>query len=91
MNISPIVTQDLPERIKARAVAAYYTRNRQGGWPLYHSDRFTDLEEGQNGHPYVAIRNTSETLAVYRYRNNGVLRRLRRWPKDLNYPNENVR
>lgn len=29
---------------------------------------------------YIALRNNSDTLAVYRVRNDGILKRLRRWP-----------
>ena len=33
-----------------------------------------------NDKAYVALRNGSDTLAVYRVRNDGMLKRLRRWP-----------
>jgi len=36
------------------------------------------------GLDYVCLRNVNGTLAVYRVRNDGVLRRLRRWPKSFN-------
>jgi len=32
---------------------------------------------------YVVLRNVRGTLAVYRVKNDGALRRLRRWPKDF--------
>lgn len=33
-----------------------------------------------NDKAYIALRNGSDTLAVYRVRNDGILKRLRRWP-----------
>jgi hypothetical protein len=32
---------------------------------------------------YVALRNVNGMLAVYRVRNNGALKRLKRWPAEL--------
>jgi len=36
-----------------------------------------------DGHRYVVLRNVRGVLAVYRVRNDGVLKRLRRWPDAL--------
>lgn len=36
------------------------------------------------GHEYVALRDGHSLLAVYRLRNDGKLKRLRRWPRELN-------
>ena len=63
--------------LTGRALAAYY---RSGG-----RDQPTSVKEiVHNGHPYVRLVNTHGVLAVYRVRNDGMLKRLRRWPADLN-------
>ena len=36
------------------------------------------------GKRYVVLANAHRTLAVYRVRNDGMLKRLRRWPAELN-------
>ncbi len=36
-----------------------------------------------NGKAYVVLENVNGILAVYRIRNDGMLKRLRRWPTDL--------
>jgi len=63
--------------IENRALAAYY---RTGYQPKQHS--YTATVE-HNGLTYVTIYNTYELLAVYRVRNDGVLKRLKRWPSAL--------
>jgi hypothetical protein len=37
------------------------------------------------GKPYVVLKNVNGTLAIYRVRNDGTLKRLRRWPAELKY------
>ena len=60
-----------------RALAAYF---RSGGIDRPSSD---SGEYELNGRHYVVLRNIKGTLAVYRVKNDGYLRRLRRWPKEL--------
>ena len=36
-----------------------------------------------DGRSYVVLRNVRGVLAVYRERTDGVLKRLKRWPKEL--------
>lgn len=60
-----------------RAFAAWF---RNGG-----TDRPTN-DSGvitHGGKTYVVLQNLSDVLAVYRVRNDGVLKRLRRWPSDV--------
>jgi hypothetical protein len=38
---------------------------------------------GHNGRRYVVLQNVNGVLAVYRVRHDGILKRLRRWPKDI--------
>lgn len=63
--------------LKRRALAAYY--QYRGG-----SD-FTPEPEvvEHNDKTYVVIYGNAEKREVYRLRNDGVLRRLRRWPQGL--------
>ena len=64
-----------------KALAAYY---RSGGreWP----DESSGPREAE-GLQYVVLEKDGKPLAIYRVRSyDGVLRRLRRWPKALNKP-----
>jgi hypothetical protein len=61
-----------------RAYTAYF---RSGG-----TDQPGGSESGPtelDGKQYVVLRNSNGVLAVYRVRNDGMLKRLRRWPADL--------
>lgn len=65
-----------------RALSAYYrTAPEAGGRLLQHSDASGVLARGALY--YVVVRNSAVVLAVYRVRNDRVLRRMRRWPKAL--------
>lgn len=68
-----IMTDDLIRR----ALAAYFrtggTEQPAGGGDLVEHDGMT----------YVVLRNVSGILAVYRVRNDGILKRLKRWPAEL--------
>ncbi len=72
------------DELHRRAVAAYYRiAARDGYGAVQHSERNSGYER-YNGLDYVVLRNNGQTLAVYRVRNDGVLRRLKRWPAELN-------
>ncbi len=60
-----------------RAFGAYF---RSGGWdqPANYSG-----VDWHNGKAYVVLVNCNGILAVYRVQNDGVLKRLRRWPAAL--------
>ena len=64
-----------------RALAAYY---RSAGSDGYDKPANTSGEAEHDGHRYVVLRNTGGVLAVYRIRNDGKLKRLRRWPTEIN-------
>ena len=81
------------QELTARAIRAYYVAARkeleQHGIPA-------DMDETIVGSPsndssvhelddkyYVILRNATGILAVYRVRNDGMLKRLKRWPEDL--------
>jgi hypothetical protein len=62
-----------------RAFAAYFrTEGAYAAQPSNHSD----VQE-HAGKEYVVLRNVNGILAVYRIRPSGELKRLRRWPTEL--------
>jgi hypothetical protein len=65
------------EDVVSRAFAAYF---RAGG-----QDRpaLTSGERVHEGKRYVVLESDSGTLAVYRVRPSGVLKGMRRWPKEI--------
>lgn len=66
------------EDLLRRAMAAYF---RSGG-----SDQPSSSASGVqevDGLMYVVLRNVNEVLSVYRVRPNGLLKGLKRWPKEL--------
>lgn len=65
------------EKYYRRAMAAYF---RAGGSAQPSS---SSSEWELNGRHYVVLENVNGVLAVYRVKNDGFLRRLRRWPKEL--------
>lgn len=69
--------QDGAELLK-RSMAAYFRSGE--GQPPSTSDSGLMVH---NGHQYMVLRNSSGTLAVYRVRNDGMLKRLKRWPDAL--------
>ena len=70
-----------------RAFAAYYLdaarRQREEGVAVAQPESAASDEEELHGKAYVVLRNRSQTLAVYRIKPNGFLRRLKRWPKAI--------
>jgi len=64
----------------SRAFAAYFEAegdlapqpSRETSWPVVH-----------DGRRYVVLRNVNGVLAVYRVRPDGVLKRLKRWPAEI--------
>jgi hypothetical protein len=59
-----------------RAFAAYF---RSGGFDVPDG---ADVVE-HDGKLYVVLSNVSGTLAVYRVRGSGALRRMKRWPREV--------
>ena len=69
------------DELVQRAFAAWF---RSGG-----TDQPSVTESGIKRHKkmaYVILRNTRGTLAVYRVRNDGILKRLKRWPIEVAEP-----
>jgi hypothetical protein len=66
-----------------RALAAYYrTASRTGATIVDQPAGGGDVAE-HDGKTYVVLSNVRGTLAVYRVRTDGVLKRLRRWPEEV--------
>jgi hypothetical protein len=63
--------------LERRALAAYY---RSGGTDQPSGGGFVVEHDGKL---YVVLSNVRGTLAVYRVRGSGALKRLRRWPREV--------
>jgi len=75
MEISTMETDD--EDYVRRAFAAWF---RTGG--MDQPGNNSAVKE-YNGKDYVMLKNVNGIMAVYRIRNDGILRRLKRWPQAL--------
>jgi hypothetical protein len=78
------------DELMARALRAYWTAARktgqaQNGNTDQPSSTLSCIEEAR-GKQYAVLRNGYRVLAVYRVRNDGMLKRLRRWPAGLEMP-----
>jgi hypothetical protein len=68
-----------------RAMSAYYRQGRREG----HTDEQITIPANSSflaelgGKRYVVLENVNGVLAVYRVRNDGVLKGLKRWPREL--------
>ena len=75
------------QELMARALRAYWMAARKDeketgtSWPI-PSERLGGVEE-IGGKSYATLQNADGILAVYRVRNDGVLKSLKRWPKEL--------
>lgn len=71
------------DEMLSRAYAAYFkTAKRE----QYSADQPSENRSGAQtyaGKDYIVLRNSYGVLAVYRVRNDGLLKRLRRWPAHL--------
>ena len=66
-----------------RAFAAHFRAvGPAGGIPMQPSARASAVE-WLDGKPYVVLRSGPDVLRVYRVRNDGKLKALRRWPAEL--------
>jgi hypothetical protein len=77
MNILPI------NQYANRAMGAYYKAAEKAGEHASHP-RAPELWTSEAGRYYVVLRNVNGVLAVYRVKNDEKLKRLKRWPSDLN-------
>jgi hypothetical protein len=72
---TPIPSDD---ELLRRAMAGYF-RAGNNAQPA----SATSGVETVDGRTYVVLRNVSGILAVYRFRGTGLLRKLKRWPSEL--------
>jgi hypothetical protein len=71
------------DRLLARAFAAYFRSAARNGVPSPNQPANDSYVIDLDGKGYVVLRNASGTLAVYRIRTSGVLKELKRWPRDV--------
>jgi hypothetical protein len=64
-----------------RAFAAWFRGSKTGLTPQYPSHDTSAEVTLPNGKRYVLMANGYRVLGCYRVRTNGLLRRLKRWPK----------
>ena len=82
--MAPEVSED---ELMARALRAYWMAARKdkkesgASWEI-PSTPLSRVEE-INGKLYAVLQNAAHVLAVYRVRNDGVLKSLKRWPQAL--------
>ncbi len=67
--------------IVRRALAAWYGTDETEA--PGHPDPAASHHVRLAGHEYVVLRDVNSLLAIYRLRNDGKLKRLRRWPREL--------
>lgn len=65
-----------------RALAAYWKAGKENPRLDQPENGASHLEDNE-GRRYVVLSNVNGTLAVYRLRNDGQLKRLKRWPKEI--------
>ncbi len=71
------------QEVMARALRAYFaTEHRESTRVDQPSSGGSGVEQ-LNGKWYAVLRNINGVMRVYRVRNNGALKRLRRWPRAL--------
>lgn len=70
------------EQLTQRAFAAYFQAAAREGFIYEQPADYSGVEEA-GGKVYVVLRNVNGILAVYRVRNDGILKGLKRWPKEL--------
>ena len=75
-KIAPMKNNELVRR----AMVAYFKVKGDGRGMLPQPANTSGVEEC-GGRVYIVLRNSNGVLAVYRVRNTGLLRRLKRWPK----------
>ena len=69
----------------ARAMRAYFVASKKvvGLGVSQQPSSSSSAVEQYGGKVYVSLRNANGIVAVYRVRNDGMLKRLRRWPKGI--------
>jgi len=74
------------QELLARALRAYFIAGRGNGSvdsPSLYDSEVTEYGPKSDRKLYAVLRNVKGVLAVYRVRNDGMLKRLKRWPAEL--------
>ncbi len=71
------------DELLTRARRAYFLAGKKEGGSVDIPSEHASGREEIGDHSYVVLRNGLGILAVYRLRNDGLLKRLKRWPKEL--------
>lgn len=67
----------------ARAFRAYWMTAKKEREDVDQPSSNGSAVEQRGNKAYVVLRNPQRTLAVYRVRTDGILKRLKRWPKEI--------
>lgn len=70
------------ESYESRAMAAYFRASAKCGGAVNQPGESV-LTEDLTGKKYVVLANVNGVLAVYRIRNDGMLKVLKRWPAEV--------
>jgi hypothetical protein len=71
------------DELMGRAMRAYFMAAAREGYRAEQPSAAGSGEEEIDGKQYVVLRNARGTIAVYRVRNDGMLKRLKRWPNAI--------
>jgi hypothetical protein len=71
------------DELTSRAMTAWFRAGRAAGLADPDQPANDSGPVVHEGKRYVVLRNVRGVLAVYRVRNDGVLKRLKRWPPEL--------
>ena len=74
------------ENYMERAFSAYYRYGKKMGYvegQLNIPSMMSHVQQDNKGLYYAVLRNSNNVLAVYRIKNDGYLKRLIRYPKEL--------
>jgi hypothetical protein len=72
--------------VMSRAFAAYFKQAKRDRVERVDQPSNTSSVMSAGERDYAVLHNGCGTLAVYRIRNNGGLKRLKRWPAELDWP-----
>ena len=71
------------DELTARAMQSYFAAARKAGDVAEFPSRYDSGVEEVDKLSYVVLKNGNRTLAVFRVRNDGMLKRLKRYPAGL--------
>ncbi len=78
-----LMTRASDPELERRALAAWYRTAASDGVVAIDAPAGGAGVAEHDGRLYVVLQNVRGTLAVYRVQNDGVLRRMKRWPPEV--------